>query len=41
MYRDLVIRNCFVGDGLIVKIFDFGMVWDVYMYDYYKVIIDY
>lgn len=37
VYRDLVIRNCLVGDKMIVKIGDFGMLCDVYSIDYYRV----
>ena len=37
VHRDLATRNCLVGDGLIVKISDFGMARDVYTHDYYKV----
>ncbi|XP_059471454.1 muscle, skeletal receptor tyrosine-protein kinase-like [Neocloeon triangulifer] len=37
VHRDLACRNCLVGDGLVVKIADFGMSRDVYTCDYYKV----
>lgn len=37
VHRDLACRNCLVGDGLSVKIADFGMSRDVYTCDYYKV----
>lgn len=37
VHRDLATRNCLVGDGLIVKISDFGMARDVYTHDYYKI----
>lgn len=37
VYRDLVVRNCLVGDDLVVKIVDFGMFCDIYIMDYYKV----
>ncbi|EDO45490.1 predicted protein, partial [Nematostella vectensis] len=37
VHRDLATRNCLVGDGLVVKIADFGMSRDVYASDYYKV----
>lgn len=37
VHRDLACRNCLVGEGLRVKIADFGMSRDVYTCDYYKV----
>ena len=37
LHRDLATRNCLVGDGLIVKIGDFGMSRDIYTTVYYKV----
>ena len=37
VHRDLATRNCLVGDGLRIKIADFGMSRDVYASDYYKV----
>ena len=40
VHRDLATRNLLVGhngDGLIVKIADFGMSRDIYASDYYKV----
>ena len=37
LHRDLATRNCLVGDGLIVKIGDFGMSRDIYTTNYYKV----
>lgn len=42
VHRDLACRNCLVGqrpqgNGLAVKISDFGMSRDVYTCDYYKV----
>ena len=37
VHRDLATRNCLVGDGLVVKIGDFGMSRDVYSADYYRV----
>lgn len=37
VHRDLATRNCLVGEGLIVKIGDFGMSRDVYSTDYYRV----
>lgn len=37
VHRDLATRNCLVGDGLTIKIADFGMSRDVYASDYYKV----
>ena len=37
VHRDLATRNCLVGDGLVVKISDFGMSRDIYTCDYYKV----
>lgn len=37
IHRDLATRNCLVGEGLKVKIADFGMSRDIYSSDYYKV----
>jgi len=37
VHSDLATRNCLVGEGLVVKIADFGMSRDVYISDYYKV----
>ncbi|XP_059167327.1 tyrosine-protein kinase transmembrane receptor Ror-like [Physella acuta] len=37
VHRDLATRNCLVGNGLIVKISDFGMSRDVYTNDYYRI----
>ncbi|ESO96262.1 hypothetical protein LOTGIDRAFT_144166, partial [Lottia gigantea] len=37
VHRDLATRNCLVGEGLIVKISDFGMSRDIYTCDYYKI----
>jgi serine/threonine protein kinase len=37
VHRDLATRNCLVGEGLVVKIGDFGMSRDVYSTDYYRV----
>ncbi|RWS21698.1 tyrosine protein kinase-like protein [Leptotrombidium deliense] len=37
VHRDLATRNCLVGEGIIVKIADFGMSRDVYATDYYRV----
>ncbi|XP_053722705.1 NT-3 growth factor receptor isoform X2 [Synchiropus splendidus] len=37
VHRDLATRNCLVGNGLLVKIGDFGMSRDVYSSDYYRV----
>ncbi|KAJ7985453.1 hypothetical protein DPEC_G00352190 [Dallia pectoralis] len=40
VHRDLATRNCLVGDmgdGLMVKIGDFGMSRDIYSTDYYRV----
>ncbi|XP_070188150.1 uncharacterized protein [Littorina saxatilis] len=37
VHRDLATRNCLVGDGLVVKISDFGMSRDIYTCDYYKI----
>lgn len=39
VHRDLATRNCLVGDGLVVKIADFGMSRDIYTSEYYKVFI--
>ncbi|XP_023657196.2 high affinity nerve growth factor receptor isoform X1 [Paramormyrops kingsleyae] len=37
VHRDLATRNCLVGDGMVVKIGDFGMSRDIYSTDYYRV----
>lgn len=37
VHRDLACRNCLVGEGLVIKIADFGMSRDVYTCDYYRV----
>ncbi|XP_042279935.1 high affinity nerve growth factor receptor [Thunnus maccoyii] len=37
VHRDLATRNCLVGEGLVVKIGDFGMSRDIYSTDYYRV----
>ncbi|XP_041373977.1 BDNF/NT-3 growth factors receptor-like [Gigantopelta aegis] len=37
VHRDLATRNCLVGEGLVVKISDFGMSRDIYTCDYYKI----
>ncbi|XP_026860348.1 NT-3 growth factor receptor [Electrophorus electricus] len=37
VHRDLATRNCLVGNGLLVKIGDFGMSRDIYSMDYYRV----
>uniref|UniRef100_A0A3B4XWQ6 Tyrosine-protein kinase receptor n=1 Tax=Seriola lalandi dorsalis TaxID=1841481 RepID=A0A3B4XWQ6_SERLL len=37
VHRDLATRNCLVGNGLLVKIGDFGMSRDIYSSDYYRV----
>ncbi|KAJ8320327.1 hypothetical protein KUTeg_001914 [Tegillarca granosa] len=37
VHRDLATRNCLVGEGLAVKISDFGMARDVYTCDYYRI----
>jgi len=39
VHSDLATRNCLVGGGMIVKIADFGMSRDVYVSDYYKVLV--
>lgn len=39
VHRDLATRNCLVGNGLLVKIGDFGMSRDIYSMDYYRVCI--
>ena len=39
VHSDLATRNCLVGKALIVKIADFGMSRDVYVSDYYKVLV--
>ncbi|KAK3533040.1 hypothetical protein QTP70_006571 [Hemibagrus guttatus] len=36
VHRDLATRNCLVGNGLLVKIGDFGMSRDIYSMDYYR-----
>lgn len=36
VHRDLATRNCLVGDGLTVKISDFGLARSVHSVDYYK-----
>ncbi|CAK7292651.1 Muscle, skeletal receptor tyrosine-protein kinase [Vulpes lagopus] len=36
VHRDLATRNCLVGDGLVVKIADFGLSRNIYSADYYK-----
>uniref|UniRef100_A0A667HVK6 Tyrosine-protein kinase receptor n=1 Tax=Lynx canadensis TaxID=61383 RepID=A0A667HVK6_LYNCA len=36
VHRDLATRNCLVGQGLVVKIGDFGMSRDIYSTDYYR-----
>ncbi|KAK7886506.1 hypothetical protein WMY93_026127 [Mugilogobius chulae] len=38
VHRDLATRNCLVGEGLVVKIGDFGMSRDIYSTDYYRAI---
>ncbi|XP_078064334.1 high affinity nerve growth factor receptor-like, partial [Mustelus asterias] len=37
VHRDLATRNCLVGEGMVVKIGDFGMSRDIYSTDYYRV----
>ncbi|XP_034443234.1 NT-3 growth factor receptor-like [Hippoglossus hippoglossus] len=37
VHRDLATRNCLVGNGMLVKIGDFGMSRDIYSTDYYRV----
>ncbi|KAL5005798.1 hypothetical protein ScPMuIL_016956 [Solemya velum] len=37
VHRDIATRNCLVGEGLVVKISDFGMARDIYTCDYYRV----
>ncbi|XP_034052217.1 NT-3 growth factor receptor isoform X3 [Gymnodraco acuticeps] len=37
VHRDLATRNCLVGNGLLVKIGDFGMSRDIYSTDYYRI----
>ncbi|KAL7885304.1 hypothetical protein AOLI_G00055990 [Acnodon oligacanthus] len=41
VHRDLATRNCLVGNGLLVKIGDFGMSRDIYSTDYYRVSLRY
>uniref|UniRef100_A0A8C0N5X7 receptor protein-tyrosine kinase n=2 Tax=Canis lupus familiaris TaxID=9615 RepID=A0A8C0N5X7_CANLF len=36
VHRDLATRNCLVGDGMVVKIADFGLSRNIYSADYYK-----
>ncbi|NXM04529.1 DDR1 protein, partial [Tyrannus savana] len=37
VHRDLATRNCLVGDGITVKVADFGMSRNLYAGDYYRV----
>ncbi|KPP75876.1 High affinity nerve growth factor receptor-like [Scleropages formosus] len=41
VHRDLATRNCLVGEGLVVKIGDFGMSRDIYSTDYYRCMFQY
>lgn len=36
VHRDLAARNCMVGEGLQIKITDFGLARDIYSGDYYR-----